>query len=229
MKICFVHPTDIEENNDSITNYIRGIIKSSYSGKHDIIYVGISKNGKKKSIFLTKHRFFAWGKAIKKKLFQSVTLIYLISLYKFVIKNKKLFKGRILSFHQIEWALPFLYPIKLGCVVITMHGFHGAYAFLERKENITFYGRIKIIIYKYIEMLVIKKADKIIVVSQERNRFYIKKYSNSYKKFIFIPPFIDNQKFFYRENKEYLREKYGYPNLMEINMESTSAHAILPN
>lgn len=28
---------------------------------------------------------------------------------------------------------------------------------------------------------------------------------------------------------KYLREKYGYPNLIEINMESTSAHAILPN
>ena len=209
MKICFVHPTDIEENNDSITNYIRGIIESSYSGKHDIIYVGISKNGKKKSKFLTRHRFFAWGKAIKKKLFLSVTLMYLISLYKFIIKNKKLYKGRILSFHQIEWALPFLYPIKLGCVVITIHGFHGANAFLERKENNTFYGRIKIFIYNYIERLVINKVDKIIVVSQERYNFYISKYPNNFKKFIFIPPFIDSKKFFYRENKEYLREKYG--------------------
>lgn len=28
---------------------------------------------------------------------------------------------------------------------------------------------------------------------------------------------------------DYLKEKYGYPNLMEINMESTSAHVILPS
>ena len=101
MRICFAHPTNIEESNDSITNYIRRIIEYAYLKKDDIIYIGILKNGKKKSKFLTRHRFFAWGKSIKKKLFLPVALIYLISLYKFVIKNKKLFKGRILSFHQI--------------------------------------------------------------------------------------------------------------------------------
>ena len=50
MKICFIHPTDIEGNNDSITNYIRGIIKSSYTKKHDIIYIGISKMVKKEQV-----------------------------------------------------------------------------------------------------------------------------------------------------------------------------------
>ena len=209
MKICFVHPTDPEKNNDSITNYIRGIIESSYSGKHDVIYVGFSKNGKINIKFLTRHRFFSLGKPIKKNLFLPVTLMYLIYLYKFIIKNKKLYKGRILSFHQIESALPFLYPIKLGCVVITIHGFHGAAAFLKRRENATFYGRLKIFTYNLIEELVIKKVDKIIVVSQERYNFYISKYPNKYNKIVFIPPLVDNKKFFCRKDKQFLRTKYG--------------------
>ena len=209
MKICFVHPTDIEENNESITNYIRGIIKSSYAKKHDIIYIGISKNDKKKSDSSLRDKFFIWGKPIKKKLFLSVTLMYLIFLYKFIIKNKKLLKGRIISINQIEWAIPFLYPIKFNPIVITIHGFHGAAAFLKRRENATFFGRLKIFTYNLIEELVIKKVDKIIVVSQERYNFYISKYPNKYNKIIFIPPFIDNKKFFCRKDKQFLRTKYG--------------------
>lgn len=209
MKICFVHPTDIEENNDSITNYIRGIIKSSYARKHDIIYIGISKNDKKKSNSLIRDKFFIWGKPIKKKLFLTVTLMYLIFLYKFIIKNKNLFKGRIISINQIEWALPFLYPIKLNPIVITIHGFHGAAYFLKSRENTTFYRRLKIFTYNFIEKLVIKKVDKVIVVSQERYNFYISKYPNKYNKIVFIPPLVDNKKFFCRKDKQFLRTKYG--------------------
>jgi len=208
MKICFVHPTDIEKNNDSITNYIRGIIKSSYAKKHDIICIGISKNNKK-SNSLIKDNFFTWGNPIKKKSFLPVTLMYLFFLYKFIKKNKKLFKERVISINQIEWALPFLYPIKINPMVITIHGFHGANAFLKRKENITFYGRIKIFAYNHIERFVINKVDKVIVVSQERYNYYISKYPNKHNKFIYIPPFIDNRQFFYRKEKQSLKEKYG--------------------
>jgi len=210
MKICFVHPTDIEENNYSITNYIRGIIEYAYLKKDDIIYIGILKKNrikKRKKNSSIKCRFFTWGKQAEKRLFP-ITLKYMILLYIFIIKNKNLLKGRIISINQIEWALPFLYPITSNPVVVTIHGFHGVSAFLKRKENITFYGRIKTFIYNHLERLVIKKADKIIVVSQERYNFYILKYPNNCKKFIFIPPFINRQKFFYRKNKKYLREKY---------------------
>ena len=211
MRICFVHPTDIEENNDSITNYIRGVIEYAYLKKDDIACIGIlEKNkGKKGKVNSSiKCKFFTWGKQTKKKLFPT-TLKYLILLYIFIIKNKNLFKGRIISINQIEWALPFLYPIKSNPVVITIHGFHGVSAFLKRKENITFYGRIKIFIYSHLERFVINKVDKVIIVSQERYNFYTSKYPNNYKKFIFIPPFIDNNKFFCRQDKEFLREKYG--------------------
>lgn len=211
MKICFVHPTDIEENNDSITNYIRGIIEYAYLKKDDIIYIGILKKNrikKRKKNSSIKCRFFTWGKQAEKRLFP-ITLKYMILLYIFIIKNKNLFKGRIISINQIEWALPFLYPIKSNPVVITIHGFHGVSAFLKRKENITFYGRIKTFIYNHLERFVINKVDKVIIISQERYNFYISKYPNNCKKFIFIPPFIDSQKFFYRKNKKYLREKYG--------------------
>jgi len=210
MKICFIHPSDPTKDNDSITNYIKGILDFSYSGKHDINYIGISKNGKSKNKTSDKYQFYSLGKLIKRKLFIPPTLVYLILLYKFIIRNKNRYRERILSFHQIDSAFPFLYPIKLGYGIVTIHGFHGASASLKRRENFTFFGKCKIFIFNLLEELVIRKIDKIIVVSRERYAYYLSKYPNKKNKIVFIPPYVDHQKFFFRNDRKSLRKKYGY-------------------
>ncbi len=202
MKIALIHPTDPRIDNDSITNYLKGILKyNSVYKEHEIIYYGISKLDSKKKEFIDKNNIYFKQIFLQPtKRYVPLTLKYMYLLW--CKRTNSQFKGKILSFHGVEWALPFLYPKKTGKILLTIHG-------ASKFNSIAWKNIFKIYFYKWIEELVIKRVDRIILVSKDGYEYYVSKYPKLSYKFTFVPTFVDEQLFFPRNDTLQLRRKYN--------------------
>ena len=203
MKIAFIHPTDLYIDNDAITNYIRDILNhSSVNKNYKIIHYGISKYSfsKRQIIEHGNKNFYPIFNQLDKK-FLPLTLKYMYLLWqkKFSLQ----FKDSILSFHQVEWALPFLYPQKVGPTIVTIHG-------ASKFNRIAWDNKIKIWFYDLVEKLVIAKADKIITVSRDGYKYYNTRYPNIAEKFVYIPTFVNENMFFPIKNRKHVKKKWGF-------------------
>ncbi|NLI11050.1 MAG: glycosyltransferase family 4 protein [Peptococcaceae bacterium] len=199
MQIFFVHPTDLISDSDAISNYIRGIKEEALN--NNIVFIGKTR-GNPSSTPKTVFSYLRVPETIK-----ILVLLLIIRLTK-----RKCLNGSLLSFHQIEWALPFIFGPKSFCIIITIHGFHGHYLIdlVHSKKSIRLI--LKCWFYKFIEPIILKKADAIICVSKERKRHYLSKYPNLSAKIFYIPPYVNIKKFSPLSSVERIemRKYYGY-------------------
>lgn len=205
-RIIVINPTNINYDNDSITNYIRGLLK--YNKFYDVSFYGTSKaatqnynleNPIDKNSFCKFYPIFNFPKS-RIYNFLPKTLHYVIEFYK--AKSKIIQNNSILSLHGCAWALPFLYPSKLSPCILTIHG-------CSRFNRIAFKSKFKVIIYDLIEKLALRKIDKVILVSMDGFNFYVNKYPKIKHKCVYLPTFFDNELFFPHKNRQIIRKRWG--------------------
>jgi len=196
MRIVFIHSTNPYVDYDSITNYIRGIMKvfgdkCSFYGRSDHRMIPISGPENFEFVpLLFRHA----------NPFMPATLGYQYHM----LANRHLINGNdsVLSVHQVEWAVPLLYPKKIGPTVLTIHG---ASKFLRIATK----NRAKIIHHEMSDRLAIKRADRVILVSRDAYDFYCNRYPKIRRKFIFVPTFVDQGLFRPLPNRAALRQERG--------------------
>lgn|GEM_PF-1210776 len=116
-------------------------------------------------------------------------------------------KNAIVHIHRPELAIPFVIPTKRYPIVLTIHGVGNqisitkTHPFFKRRWFRSFYFLL--------EDCVIKKADRVILVSQEGKKYYLNKFPDQKKKFTYIPTSVDTI-LFKPMNKSKLRRKYGF-------------------
>lgn len=201
MRVVFVHPTDPYSDYDAITNYIRGILKHIGNAG---VYCGVPRrqgNAYPGNAYPDLEGFtFRPLFSRSRKLFVPTTLKYQ---YRLLIKRPTIpIQGGILSVHEVEWALPLLYPRKIGPVVLTIHG---ASKFMRLATK----NRAKILYHELADKLAIKRADRVILVSRDAYDFYQTKYPRLKEKFVYVPTFVDDALFYPCPDRAILRQNLG--------------------
>lgn len=196
MKVVFVHPTDPYSDYDAITNYIRGILKHVGNAG---IYCGVPRRQGDAHPDLEAFTFRPLFSR-SRKLLVPTTLKYQ---YRLLIRRAIIpIQRSILSVHEVEWALPLLYPRKIGPVVLTIHG---ASKFMRLATK----NRAKILYHELADTLAVKRADCVIVVSHDAYDFYRAKYPGLKEKFVYVPTFVDDELFYPRADRVILRQNLG--------------------
>lgn len=132
-----------------------------------------------------------------------LSLRFIISL---ILRKKILnIENNILFIHRVEHALPFLFPFKRNKIVLIIHG---ASKHLEVPSCDSRLRKIKGIFYK-IESYVIKKVDKILLVSNEGMEYYSRKFPKFKYKFELIPTWVDTS-IFSPQDKSKARKKLNF-------------------
>ncbi len=137
------------------------------------------------------------------------TFRYLLNLFlkKFILKIEK---DAIIHSQMSLFALPFIYPRKKNSIIVTIHGFDSIA--IRRKK-----GKLVGNLFDILESKILRKAERVIFVSDEIKEFYLKKYPFLDSKFTIIPVGVDTDKFKPLEIKK-LRKKYGFPQNDKIVM-----------
>lgn len=138
-------------------------------------------------------------KHIKNK--SSVLFAFGIYKNKFEIdKNKSIFHVQ-----RTDSALPLLYPVRTNNpVIVHIRGSNTYWKYLNK-------GIVFRHLVNFVEHLVIKKADKIIMVSKKALDEYHDIYPKYKDKIIYIPNGININKFYPIENKNLIKKEYNIP------------------
>lgn len=130
-----------------------------------------------------------------------LTFYYVLSLFKY--KFKIHLEDKILEFHRIENALPFRSVTNKKILYI-----HGNIKKVFDPYSEGKWSKLPWV-YPKIERKIITRMDKIFVVSTEGLEYYKKQYPFMVNKFVFMPTFVDTNKF------------YPYPSVKEKKIKSS--------
>lgn len=218
MRVIHIFASDLKSISEGgIASYIREIIKHA-SSQMDISLVGVTGDSKDAigewnsneqfnflPLFYTSQSHITYKRGIP------LNAKFLLALW--FNKRKILSKNCILHIHRIELALPFLYSRNKKTIILTIHGFGNA---IELAATHPLFCRKWFRkLYYTIESLVIKKVDKIILVSCEGLNYYLTKYPKERNKFIFIPTMVDTN-LFRPMDKQILRRRFGFKNTEKV-------------
>jgi glycosyltransferase involved in cell wall biosynthesis len=195
MKVIFIHPTDLRYDHDAITNYIRFVMRMSgvsceYWGASSEPLVQLFGSDDLKF----KPLFSKGGRKIV-----PLTVKYLAHFW--LARRYLPLQHTLLSIHEVEWALPFLWPYKVVSAVVTIHGASKFIRLATRKK-------VKIALHMLADKVVVEKADKVILVSRDAYEYYRQRYPSYAHKFVYIPTFVDPEVFFPRQDRFVLRSRY---------------------
>lgn len=196
MRVVFLHPTDPYVDHDAITNYIRGILKH-VGGRG--VFCGVVHRRKDAHSGSEAFEFVPLFSR-SRKLLMPITLKYQ---YRLLSGRRSIpISGGVVSVHEVEWAVPLLYPRKIGPVVLTIHG---ASKFMPMATK----SMAKIIHHELADHLAIKRADRVILVSRDAYEFYQTKYPAMGRNLVYVPTFVDDEMFRPYPDRAVLRQTRG--------------------
>ena len=118
----------------------------------------------------------------------------------------------LMHIHRPELVTPFLFP-KCNRIIYTVHGVQSQIALATNHPLFKwkwFRG-----LYYLMEGHVMRKADHVIVVSEEGERYYSQKYPGIHHKLTYLPTSVDIDVFKPRDKKK-ARKKFGFANKDKI-------------
>lgn len=146
----------------------------------------------------------------KKRYFIPQTFKFIFRLY---VRRKEILSiGNVLHIQRIDYAIPFLFPVKSGKVIIYFHG-AASKGYLSGKGV---KSKLKGFIYLILEHLMLSRADKIVTVSQEDERYYFHRYPEIKNKIVTIPIPLNLDDFNIKTDKKALRSKYDLDDKVKI-------------
>lgn len=206
-KMAVLHSGNLRDvSPGGVSEYIVQFIKHSNS---EIFHFGTEKKEEniklweqyKRTVGSKEYTFIPLNHNARRPL----SIYYFISFILFMLTNRRIIKSIDVFYAQrMEYVLPFLILFPKKKVIMAIHG-SGRYASL-------FWGRYIAIIYSLLEYLSIIRANKIVVLNNNKDYglpYYKSKYSRYSNKFFYAPVPV-NFSLFDRKEKSKVRIKNGF-------------------
>lgn len=123
----------------------------------------------------------------------------------FEIRDEILSTGKVLHIQRVDHAIPFLFPVKRGKVVLYFHG-------SASKGYLTGSGlksKFKGCLYLILEHLILPRVDRIVTVSKRDEQYYTDTFPRVRNKIVTISIPLNMEEFRIMEDKKGLRRKFG--------------------